>query len=31
VLDARDGLYHLLLAALGLYLNTAVVEGRRWR
>ena len=31
VLDARDALYHGLLALLGLYLNTAVVEGRRWR
>ena len=31
MLDARDGLYHGLLVLLGLYLNTAVVEGRRWR
>ena len=31
VLDARDALYHALLAGLGLFLNTAVVEGRRWR
>ena len=31
VLDARDVLYYALLVALGLFLNTAVVEGRRWR
>ncbi|MEM7308584.1 MAG: ABC transporter permease [Planctomycetota bacterium] len=31
VLDGRDALYHGLLVLLGLYLNIAVVEGRRWR
>ena len=31
VIDARDALYHGLLVMLGLALNVAVVEGRRWR
>ena len=31
VVDARDALYHGLLVLLGLSLNVAVVEGRRWR
>ncbi|MCZ6598754.1 MAG: ABC transporter permease [Planctomycetota bacterium] len=31
VLDARDVVYYGLLVGLGLLLNTAAVEGRRWR